>query len=62
MLVEGLRRAGPKEPTRESLANALDSMANFDAGGYVVSFTPTNHNGSSFAEMTVIDKNMRFRY
>jgi ABC-type branched-subunit amino acid transport system substrate-binding protein len=62
MLVEGLRRAGPKEPTRESLANALDSMSNFDAGGYVVSFTPSNHNGSTFAEMMVIDKRMQFRY
>lgn len=61
MLVEGLRRAG-KEPTRESLANALDNLSEFDAGGYVVSFTPTNHNGSSFAEMTVIDKSGTFKY
>ncbi len=62
MLVEALRRAGPKEPTRESLANALDGMSSFDAGGYTVSFAPNNHNGSSFSEMTVIDKNMRFSY
>lgn len=62
VLVEGLRRAGPKEPTRESLANALDGMSNFDTGGYVVNFTPNNHNGSSFSEMTVIDKSGKFRY
>jgi len=62
MLVESLRRAGPKEPTRETLAAALDSLTNFDAGGYVVSFTAANHNGSAFAEMTVIDKTGKFRY
>jgi len=61
VLVEGLRRAG-HEPTRESLAGALDGLSGFDTGGYVVSFTPGNHNGSSFAEMTVIDKSGRFKY
>ncbi|HEY4370445.1 MAG TPA: ABC transporter substrate-binding protein [Burkholderiales bacterium] len=61
MLVEALRHAG-KDPTRESLANALDNLSDFDAGGYIVGFTPTNHNGSSFAEMTVIDKSGTFKY
>lgn len=62
VLVEGLRRAGPKEPTRESLVTALDGMRNFDTGGYTVSFAPNNHNGSTFVEMTMIDKNQRFQY
>jgi len=62
MLVEALRRTGTKEPTRESLAAALDGLSNFDAGGYFVRFAPDNHNGSTFAEMTVIDKSMKFRY
>ena len=61
VLVEGVRRAGPKL-TRESFMHALDNLSNYDAGGYVVSFSPTNHNGSSFVELTVISKNGQFRH
>lgn len=59
--VEALRRAGAK-PTRESFMQALDGMKEFDAGGYVVSFSPTNHNGSSFVELTVIGHDQKFNY
>jgi len=59
--VEALKRAGPR-PTRESFMNALDAMSNYDVGGYVVRFSPTNHNGSSFVELTVIGSNLKFNY
>jgi ABC-type branched-subunit amino acid transport system substrate-binding protein len=58
---EALRRAGPKL-TRESFMRALDSMSSFDAGGYVVGFSPANHNGSSFVELTVIGAGLKFNY
>jgi len=61
VLVEALKRAGPK-PTREALAQALDSMKAFDVGGYAVSFAPDNHNGSSFVELTVIGNGLKFNY
>jgi branched-chain amino acid transport system substrate-binding protein len=61
VLVEGIRRAGPKL-TRESFMHALDNLSNYDVGGYVVSFSPTNHNGSSFVELTVISKDGQFRH
>ena len=61
VLVEGLRRAGAK-PTRESLLRALDGLSGYDAGDYPVSFSPSNHNGSSFVELTVITKDGRFRH
>ena len=60
VLVEGLRRAGPKL-TRESFIAALDNL-DYDAGGFQVHFTPTNHNGGNFVEMTVIGANARFNY
>lgn len=60
VLVEGLRRAGPKL-TRESFMAALDRL-DYDAGGFEVHFTPTNHNGGNFVEMTVIGANHRFNY
>ena len=34
--------------------HALDGMKSFDVGGYVVSFSPQNHNGSEFVALTVI--------
>ena len=61
VLAEGIRRAGAT-PTRESLLKALNSINNYDAGGYVVSFSPTNHNGSKFVELTAISKGGRFAY
>jgi hypothetical protein len=44
------------------LLKALNSINNYDAGGYVVSFSPTNHNGSKFVELTAISKGGRFAY
>jgi branched-chain amino acid transport system substrate-binding protein len=61
VLVEGLRRAGANL-TRETLAKALDSMQNFDVGGYTVGFSPNDHNGSRFVELTAISKAGRFAY
>src|SRR5437660_8775894 len=39
VLVEGLKRAGPK-PTREKLVSALESMNRFDLGGVDVTYGP----------------------
>jgi branched-chain amino acid transport system substrate-binding protein len=61
VLAEGLKRAGPK-PTRESFMRALDGMSSYDVGGYTVSYSPSNHNGSSFVELTVISKEGTFRH
>jgi branched-chain amino acid transport system substrate-binding protein len=54
VLVEGLRRAG-KEPTSESLARALDGLSNFDIGGLKVSFSPSDHTGLEFTDLSIID-------
>jgi ABC-type branched-subunit amino acid transport system substrate-binding protein len=61
VVVEGLRRAGAKL-TRESFMRALDGMSSYDAGGYFVSFSPDNHNGSAFVELTVIAKDGKFKH
>jgi ABC-type branched-subunit amino acid transport system substrate-binding protein len=61
VLVEGIRRAGPN-PTREGLLKALDTMHNFDVGGYLVDFSVQNHNGSNYVELTAIGKAGRFAY
>lgn len=52
-LVEGLNRAGP-ELTREGLVRALETFQDVDLGGFRLTFSPTNHNGSSFVGLTVV--------
>lgn len=59
VLSEGLRRAG-RELTRERLVAALETMSRYDAGGLDIGFTPNNHNGSRFVELTIIGSGGRF--
>jgi branched-chain amino acid transport system substrate-binding protein len=59
VLVEGLRRTGP-ELTREKFIGTMEQIRDFDVGGFTVSFTPTDHSGSRFVELTVIGKDERF--
>lgn len=53
VLVEALRRAGPK-PTRAAVIRALESLASLDLGGVRVGFSRDNRIGSRFVEVTVI--------
>ena len=61
VLVEGLKRAG-KNPTRESLVDGLASMGKVDLGGFTVNYTPTNHNGSSYVDLTIISRAGTFKH
>lgn len=60
VLVEGLKRAG-KNPTRESLVDGLSSMGKTDLGGFFVTYTPTNHNGSNYVDLTIISRGGTFK-
>jgi ABC-type branched-subunit amino acid transport system substrate-binding protein len=53
VLVEALRRAGPK-PTRARVVAALDTIRNYDLGGLEVSYSPTDHSGIDFADLSII--------
>jgi ABC-type branched-subunit amino acid transport system substrate-binding protein len=59
VLVEGLRRAGPK-PTREKLIAGLESMRRVDLGGVDVSYGPQIRTGTSYIDITIISKNGKF--
>ena len=61
VMVDAMRKAGPKL-TREAFMRELDAMKDYDVGGYTVAFSPTNHNGSSFVELTVIGREQKFSY
>jgi branched-chain amino acid transport system substrate-binding protein len=56
ILVEGLKRAG-KNPTREKLVETLDNLGKVDLGGFSVYYSPGNHLGSQFVDLTMISKN-----
>lgn len=55
VMVEGLRRAGP-QPTREKFIEAMESIKDYDVGGLKVSYSPSNHDGSKYVDITVIGK------
>ncbi|WP_354358576.1 ABC transporter substrate-binding protein [Variovorax boronicumulans] len=56
VLVEALRRAGPK-PTRAKMLAALEGLRNYDLGGGLeVSYTPQDHSGIDFADLSIISE------
>jgi branched-chain amino acid transport system substrate-binding protein len=59
VMVEGLRRAG-KKLDRDTFIRAMETMTDYDAGGFKVSYGPANHNGSRFVDLTIISKNQKF--
>jgi len=60
VLVDGLRRAGAN-PTADSLVAGLESMHDFDMGGYFVDFNAQKHVGSRFVDMTILDGQGKIR-
>lgn len=54
VVVEGLRRAGPKL-TRAALTTAMDSMRGFNLGGMDVTFGQGATSGSRFVELTMVN-------
>ena len=55
LLLEGLRRAGPK-PDTEALVDALENLRNFDVGlGTPISFSQSDHQGSHKIWATQLD-------
>lgn len=60
VLVEGLKRAGPK-PTREKVQVALESLRKFDLGGLEVTYGPDDHTGLDFADLSIIGTDGKFR-
>ena len=60
VLVEGLRRAG-RDPTPERIKNALETFRRFDIGGLEVNFSPTDHSGLDYSDLSIITAAGRFR-
>jgi ABC-type branched-subunit amino acid transport system substrate-binding protein len=61
VFAEGLRRAG-KNPTREALITGLESIKDWNLGGFTISFGPKDHEGSRYTELTIIDRNGHYMH
>lgn len=59
VFADGLKRAG-KDVTRDKFISALEGMRNVDIGGFTINFSPNNHNGSNFVDLTIIRKDGKF--
>ncbi len=60
VLVEGIRRAGPK-PDRARLHAALEGIRKLDLGGLELSYSSTDHTGLDFSDLSIIGPDGRFR-
>ena len=59
VLAEGLKRAGAN-PTHEKLVRSLETIGQTDLGDFWIEFSPQNHNGSRYVELTIVDKSGEF--
>jgi branched-chain amino acid transport system substrate-binding protein len=59
LTVEALKRAG-KRPTRAKIITAMESMSNVDLGGFSVSYSPDNHSGMSYFDLSMINRSGKF--
>lgn len=61
VLVEGLKRAG-RNLTRDSLIVGLESMQEVRLGGFSISYSAKNHQGSNFTDLTIIGRDGKFQH
>ncbi len=60
VIAEAVRRQGGN-PTRPGMAQALDSINDFDLGGYIVGFQPGQRWGSRYVELSIVSNGVRIR-
>lgn len=60
VFAEALKRAG-RNATREAFITAVESMQNYQMGGFTVNFGPNQHMASRYVDMTVLTEDGRVR-
>lgn len=62
VLVEGLRRAAAaRDLSRAGLQKALDGISRFNLGGLEISYSPSDHSGLDYADLSIIAADGRFK-
>ena len=59
VLTEGLRRSG-KNLSREGLVIALESLRDYNLGGFTVNYSAKSHEGSRYTDLTTIGRGGKF--
>jgi ABC-type branched-subunit amino acid transport system substrate-binding protein len=59
VMVEGLRRAG-KNLNRDNFIKAMESIQDYDVGGFKVHYGPGQRSGSKFVDLTIISRDQKF--
>ena len=60
-IVEGLRRSGGSA-SPEGLIGALETLREFNLGGFFVDFGPQKHTGSKYVDLTILTADGRVRH
>ena len=60
VFTEGLRRAGAKNLSRDSLTTGLESLRDYNMGGFSVNYSAKSHEGSRYTDMTIIGRGGKF--
>jgi branched-chain amino acid transport system substrate-binding protein len=60
VFVEAIRRAG-RGASREAFINAIESMQNYQMGGFNVNFAANQHTASKYVDLTVLTDDGRVR-
>jgi ABC-type branched-subunit amino acid transport system substrate-binding protein len=60
VLVAGLRAAGGKNVSRDSVQRAMETLGSVDLGGMTVQYAPGAHPGSSFVDTVIVASDGRF--
>jgi ABC-type branched-subunit amino acid transport system substrate-binding protein len=59
VMVEALRRGGGSSP--EALIGAMETMRDYNVGGFYVDFSPSKHTGSKYVNLTILTADGRVR-
>ena len=60
VFTEGLRRAGAKNLSRDSFMTALETLRDYNMGGFSVNYSDKSHEGSRYTDITIIGRNGKF--
>lgn len=60
VLVAGLRAAGGKNVSRDSVQRAMETLGSVDLGGMTVQYAPGAHPGSNFVDTVIVASDGRF--
>ncbi len=59
VLTEGLKRAG-RGLNREGFITALESLKDYNMGGFTINYSAKSHEGSNFSDLTIIGRGGKF--